>query len=240
MKTLPLECYYIIFYNLHHDYKNLFSCALVNRHWCRVIIPILWSKPNLKDMRLIRIFLLTLNVNEQALLVPFKITLPDHPKPLFEYTNYITSINSYYLHYGVKFWLACGGFEMRKLDKIPHELENAIESSLVTMLLRTSKNLKSLHLNEIICNQLIFENLHENTTVTSMNLGKISDDFKSKAIDLLVKILYTKSTLTSLNFGSNKLEPGEMKMILEVLYKNTTLNSLNFNSSQILVLERKE
>ncbi|KAF0525702.1 f-box domain-containing protein [Gigaspora margarita] len=138
MITLPNECYYAIFNNLCHDYKNLFSCALVNRHWCRVIIPILWSKPKLKNIKLIRIFLLTLNVNEQALLIPFKITLPSHPKPLFEYTNYITSINSDYLHNGVRSWLTCEGFEMYKRDEASHELENAVESSLIVMLLRTS------------------------------------------------------------------------------------------------------
>src|SRR5260364_52237 len=97
MITLPNECYYIIFNNLRNNYKNLFSCALVNRQWCRIIIPILWSEPthHFEDIRLIRIFLLTLNAEEQGLLIPFKITLPSFPKPLFEYTSYITSVNNY-------------------------------------------------------------------------------------------------------------------------------------------------
>src|SRR5690242_8260839 len=126
MIPLPNECYYVIFNNICHDYKNLFSCSLVNRHWCKIIILILCSKPNLEDIRLIRMFLLTLNVNEQALLIPFKITLPSHSKLLFEYTNYITSVNCH-LHDGIRNWLACEGFEKNEWGEVPRELEYAVE-----------------------------------------------------------------------------------------------------------------
>ncbi|RIB22759.1 hypothetical protein C2G38_948854 [Gigaspora rosea] len=63
MITLPIECYCIIFNNLRYNYKDLFSCILVNRQWCRIIIPILWSNPknHFKNIKLIEIFLLTLN-----------------------------------------------------------------------------------------------------------------------------------------------------------------------------------
>ncbi|KAF0562537.1 f-box domain-containing protein [Gigaspora margarita] len=97
MIALPNECYYQIFNNLRCNddyYRDLFSCILVNRHWCRVAIPILWSEPeqHFKDEIIIRTFLLTLNTEEQALLIPFKNILPNGQKPLFEYTSYITSI----------------------------------------------------------------------------------------------------------------------------------------------------
>ncbi|KAF0451919.1 f-box domain-containing protein [Gigaspora margarita] len=136
MITLPNECYYMIFNNLRPDHKNLFLCALVNRHWCRLVIPILWSDPeeHFTDIRLIRIFLLTLNAEEQALLIPFNITLPNHPKPLFDYTNYITSINNY-LYYGIRNWL----YDIKYKPFITEcELENAVKCSLITMFLRTS------------------------------------------------------------------------------------------------------
>ncbi|KAF0542487.1 f-box domain-containing protein [Gigaspora margarita] len=174
MITIPNECYYIIFNNLQSDYKNLFSCALVNRHWCRIIIPILWSDSKLpfKDIRLIEIFILALNVQEQALLIPFKIILPSHPKPLFEYTNYITSINGD-IYDGIRNWFHFGGYETKWL-------ENSIKCSLIAMFLRTSKKLKFICLDELICNQIISENLSENTTITSINLKYISNDFKSE------------------------------------------------------------
>ncbi|CAG8747322.1 445_t:CDS:1, partial [Ambispora leptoticha] len=45
-----------------------------------------------------------LNAEEQALLIPFKIIIPNHPKPLFEYQSYNTSIG-YYLTNGIKRWI---------------------------------------------------------------------------------------------------------------------------------------
>ncbi|KAF0554403.1 hypothetical protein F8M41_019174 [Gigaspora margarita] len=175
MITLPEECYYIIFNKLRPKFKILFSCALVNRYWCRIAIPILWDDPKgyFKDIRLFRILLLTLSAKEQILLIPFKISLPNQQKPLFEYTSYITSVNDY-LDHGIRNWLQYGRYDLGS------ELANAMKSSLVAMFLRTSKNLKYLCLNEIICNRIIFESLHENTTVTSLNLCNVSDDFKSK------------------------------------------------------------
>src|SRR5689334_23432741 len=106
MMILPIECYCIIFNNFRTNYKTLFSCLLVNRRWCRIIIPILWSEPTnyFKDKRLIKIYLLALNSEEQALLIPFKITYPNCPRPLFEYVSYTTSVGSY-LDNEVKNWL---------------------------------------------------------------------------------------------------------------------------------------
>ncbi|KAF0488030.1 hypothetical protein F8M41_022424 [Gigaspora margarita] len=31
--------------NLRNEHYSLYSCALVNRHWCKISIPILWSDP---------------------------------------------------------------------------------------------------------------------------------------------------------------------------------------------------
>ncbi|KAF0562530.1 f-box domain-containing protein [Gigaspora margarita] len=196
MIALPNECYYQIFNNPRLNHKNLFSCALVNRQWCRVIIPILWSEPkrHFKDIRLIRIFLLTLNSEEQDLLISFKINFPNYPKPLFEYTNYITSV-TYDLYNGVRNWLRYERY------KIENELVNAVVGSLTEMFLRTSKNLKHLDFNDSICDPILLDYLYENTTITSMY---IFTDFKSKAIGGLLKILYKNFTLTSLTLSSVK------------------------------------
>ncbi|RIB06056.1 hypothetical protein C2G38_2218028 [Gigaspora rosea] len=228
MISLPIECHYPILNNLRYDHKSLFSCALVNRQWCRIIIPILWSEPKtyFKDIRLIRILLLTLNDEEKAPLIRFNITLPNHPKPLFEYTSYITSV-SYSLYDGAKNWLDHEGY------KIDRSLDDAIKCSLITMLLRTSKNLKSLSLNEIINDYLIFESLFENTTITSMYIYVHVTHFKFLAIDTLVEILYKHSSLTYLDLSYNKLWSSNVAKLLEALYENTILNSLNLCNNQI-------
>ncbi|KAF0471044.1 hypothetical protein F8M41_025282 [Gigaspora margarita] len=179
MITLPNECYYEIFNNLQHNYKTLFSCALVNREWCRFIIPILWSEPRryFSDTRLIRICLLTLNAEEQAFLIPFKISLPSYSKPLFEYTSYITSVSEF-LFEGIKNWL--------RYNKYSRGLGNVVKHSLITMFLRTGKNLKYLYIDETICSPIILEYFYKNSTVNTVDFVPsydINDDFKSKAID---------------------------------------------------------
>ncbi|KAF0488033.1 hypothetical protein F8M41_022427 [Gigaspora margarita] len=237
MNTLPNECYDMIFNNFQYEYNDLFSCALVNRQWCRIIIPILWRDPyfKLEDIRFIRTLLLTLNVEEQTLLIPFNITLPSYSKPLFEYTCYITSINSD-LYKGIRNWLSFDGAK---------NLLHAIKSSLIVMFLRTSGTLKDLRLDEIICNQLLFEKLYENTTVTHVSLFisyKVNDDLLSKSIDRLVKFVNKNSTLTCFNLTSIRLGIKGVKTLLEALYKNTVLNSLGFFGNRIVdaILDQKE
>ncbi|KAF0541356.1 f-box domain-containing protein [Gigaspora margarita] len=222
MTALPLECYYAIFNNLLHNYKSLFSCALVSRHWCRIIIPILWSEPgnHYKDKRLIRILLLALNAEEQTLLIPFNISLPSHQKTLFEYTSYITSITSD---------LIIGVRNLFPKYESNLSLETTVKFSLIAMLVRTSINLKHLIIDEIICNPLIFENLYEKTTLTSVDLYlkyNISGDLEYKAIDGLVKILYKNSTLNSLNLRSATLGTKGVITLLEALCNDTVLKSL--------------
>ncbi|KAF0545736.1 hypothetical protein F8M41_002023 [Gigaspora margarita] len=174
MTTLSNESYYIIFDNFRLDFKNLFSFALVNRHWCRIIIPILWSEPyhKFRDLRLIRRLFLTLNVEEQTLLNSFIITLPYHQEsPLFDYTSYIKYVSNDFYD-GVNNWLSYTGC------KVGHELKKAVNCSLIAMFLRTCKNLKHLSLDETICNRTIFQNLCVNTTITSIDLYMSSLELK--------------------------------------------------------------
>ncbi|KAF0433187.1 Protein NLRC3 [Gigaspora margarita] len=173
-----------------------------------------------------------LNAEEQSLLIPFKITLPSHPKPLFEYSSYITYIKNY-LYNGIRNWLHDESYETGC------KLENAVKSSLIAMFLRTSKNLKYLSLSEIICNQIIFENLYENTTITSIDLYNFSSDFKYKAIDVLVKILCRNSTLTSLDLSngswssSNNIGSEGGRALADALCKNNTLKFLNLQYNNL-------
>ncbi|KAF0429115.1 f-box domain-containing protein [Gigaspora margarita] len=176
MITLPNECYYPIFNNLQDNYKNLLSCALVNRQWCRIIIPILWSnaKDHLNDMRLIKIFLLMLNTKEQALLIPFNIILPSHPVPLFKYASYITSINDD-LDCGITRWLRYNKYETGRL-------KNVVKFSLISMFLRTNKSLKCLSLN-----------------------SNYSNKFGSERVNTLLEALYDNTALNTLDLYNNKI-----------------------------------
>ncbi|CAG8731455.1 800_t:CDS:2, partial [Ambispora leptoticha] len=83
-----------------------------------------------------------LNAEEQALLIPFKIVLPNYPRPLFEYESYTTSIR-FYLNNGIQNWLENEGYNV---EEYKDELANTIGCTLIVMFLRASKSLKCLEL----------------------------------------------------------------------------------------------
>src|ERR1043165_10266640 len=43
MIKLNIDCLYLIFNELRLDRKYLYSCLLVNKEWCNIIVPILWK-----------------------------------------------------------------------------------------------------------------------------------------------------------------------------------------------------
>ncbi|GBB98244.1 hypothetical protein RclHR1_03180009 [Rhizophagus clarus] len=44
MEKLNVDCLILIFYELRKDEKSLYSCLLVNKEWCHLVVPILWEK----------------------------------------------------------------------------------------------------------------------------------------------------------------------------------------------------
>jgi len=45
MSNLNKDVLYLMFEELQNDEKTLYSCLLVSKTWCEVIIPILWKNP---------------------------------------------------------------------------------------------------------------------------------------------------------------------------------------------------
>ncbi|KAF0474659.1 hypothetical protein F8M41_024705 [Gigaspora margarita] len=183
MIKLPNECFSEIFYNLRADFKSLFSCLFVNRQWCRIVVPILWSEPTeyINNKKLIEMYLLALNPEEQTLLIPFKIILPNHSKLLFEYTSYTKSVG-FDLTSGVIKWLNGEGYKINSDDideRNVDKLISAVRCSLITMFIRTSKKLKYLTIHGNI-NKIIFKNLYTNTTLLDLSLN--FDHFNSEEI----------------------------------------------------------
>src|ERR1043165_9299677 len=108
MINLPNECLFEILNNLKYYPGSLFSCLLVNREWCKIVIPILWSEINISSSRCdkpIGIYLLALNSEEKSLLLPFNIVIPNDPKPLFKYQSYAIDIKIC-SNVGVEKWLS--------------------------------------------------------------------------------------------------------------------------------------
>ncbi|RIB29848.1 hypothetical protein C2G38_908963 [Gigaspora rosea] len=233
MIKLPNECLFIVFNNLKDDSKSLYSSLLVNRQLCKIIAPILWSNmtSKLNRKKIINTCLLTLNAEEQALLIPFKIPLPNYPKPLFEYTSYTTSIDSS-LNCGVVNWLNKNGHEeiQDRWDSNFNYIVNAVKYSLITMFLRTNKRLEYLEIVGFIDsnNKLIFKNLCRNNTIISLYLYNNRVDSEG-----IAEIFEKNTTLTSLNIKSKKFDLNGVKVLANALHINTTLASLKLNYENI-------
>ncbi|KAF0509608.1 RNI-like protein [Gigaspora margarita] len=235
MLALPNECLIEIFNNLRTNYKCLFSCLLVNRHWCRIIIPILWREPlnHVNNRKLISSCLLSLNAEEQALLIPFKIILPNNSNPLFEYTSY-TEFVGRFLYNGITSWLNEGYYKTKIHDY--DERVSAVRSSLIAMFLRTSKLLKYLKLRGTIYYSAI-KNLRECNTIISLKI--CFNHFNSEGIKALTEAISKFTYLTSLEIydrlglGINNIGTEGAKTLANALYKNTTLTSLCLSDNSI-------
>ncbi|KAF0467842.1 RNI-like protein [Gigaspora margarita] len=250
MITLPNECLSEIFNNFGNNnsskYRFLFSSLLVNRQWCRNVIPVLWSRSlsYIRDRRLMRIYLLSLNAEEKAPLIPLNISLPDGPKPLFEYSSYTISIQYNDLGKGIMNWLY-GPLNFTEYNKKYEESKNEIQTitySLVKMLLRTSEKIKELFFDNFkmdITNsekefdskivKLLFN--YKNTTITLLDLSYFK--LSSEEVRALTDILCKNNRLISLKLSDCNLDSEKVKILAETLYKNTTLLSLNLSVNDL-------
>ncbi|RIB25984.1 hypothetical protein C2G38_2164647 [Gigaspora rosea] len=240
MITPPNECFFKIFDYLRFDYKSLYSCLLVNRHWCRIIVPILWSEiaTKLSNRKFINTCLSSLNSDEQELLIPFKIILPIYQNQLFEYTSYIKSVcnidnlDSSFddLENGVINWLNYNGYEPYCEDWEDDKLVIAVKNSLIAMFLRTCKELKCLKVSGIIYNR-VFKNLCRRNNIILLDLVK--NHFNSEETKELIEYICKNNTLTTLKISCNFIDSWGEKALAESFCKNTTLTSLIFSGNCI-------
>ncbi|KAF0556219.1 nucleotide-binding oligomerization domain-containing protein 2-like [Gigaspora margarita] len=228
----PDEILLETFKYIYTNYPSLFSCLLVNRQWCRIIVPILWREPlkEFDDKRLIRIYLSALNSKEQASLIPFKIILPIYPRPLFDYASYTTYVGLNFCN-GIINWLNSERHDIiiesrRYEDKV----ETAIKCSLIAMFLRKSKRLKYLEYEGII-NKMIFENLRMNNTVIKLDLCLDNLDFENTKE--LSKFIIENTTLINLELSSNYFGPEGGKEIARALSINNGITKLKFRHNKI-------
>ncbi|RGB27540.1 hypothetical protein C1646_768966 [Rhizophagus diaphanus] len=101
------NCFEEVLQYLIEDPGTLYSCILVNRNWCRITIPILWSDPfnNIKRKNpnnanlSIRTFISCLEDSGKSTLINEFIKIPNSwEKPLFDYPKYLKIFK--YDHFG--------------------------------------------------------------------------------------------------------------------------------------------
>src|SRR6266542_4212305 len=102
MSKLNKDTLFLIFEELQDDSKSLFSCLMVNRLWCEIVIPILWMNPwnyyginYSKKGYLFAIiaFYLSDNIKESLTRQGIQLPLTLHKSILFDYLSFCRSIN---------------------------------------------------------------------------------------------------------------------------------------------------
>lgn len=97
MSNLNDDILSLIFEELQYERKILYSCLLVNKTWCKIIIPILWKNPwrtwklTIKSPYNVIISLLSNETKE--ILRNQDIYVPTSQRSLFNYVSYCKSLD---------------------------------------------------------------------------------------------------------------------------------------------------
>ena len=93
MVKLNIDCLILIFDELKEDKNSLYSCLLVNKEWCNIVVPILWNRYSWSksEKKLFNIILSCLPSSSKQLLFNNNIELPStilSKPPLFNYISF--------------------------------------------------------------------------------------------------------------------------------------------------------
>src|SRR5688500_12913828 len=101
MSRLNLDILILIFDKLQYDKKSLYSCILVNREWCRIVVPILWKvtwyNDEKSERKLFNTILFCLPISSKQLLIDNGVKLQLSlmtGQPLFKYISFCTFPNN--------------------------------------------------------------------------------------------------------------------------------------------------
>ncbi|KAF0557794.1 hypothetical protein F8M41_012253 [Gigaspora margarita] len=111
MGDMP-ELMEIILNNLNNEIYSLHSCALVNRHWCKMSIPILWQNPFSlsRNPLFISKYFSSLDAYEKSVLKGYGITA-EFPKTLFNYAKFLKVLDTISLEIKVREWISLGPYK---------------------------------------------------------------------------------------------------------------------------------
>ncbi|RIA84102.1 hypothetical protein C1645_784856 [Glomus cerebriforme] len=120
--------------------SNLHSCLLVNRHWCKISVPILWNRAlnyyGSIDERQTKIFSLLKCLDQKSRhhLINNGITLPfsSEEVTIFQYASYIEMLDYGKLINSVEDWL-------NTLQKLPAESLSLVLRAILKLLAKETK-----------------------------------------------------------------------------------------------------
>ncbi|CAG8442786.1 6489_t:CDS:2 [Acaulospora colombiana] len=134
MLQLPLEVFDEIFRHLKFDKRSLYSCLLVNRFWCRKVVPLIWRRPMPYNQKKngnhvdVGVFIPFFNEEERKGLMESGITIPDRPCPFFNYAQFLHILDIEGIEKAAKDWLARIAREKAQLHEICADEDRRDES----------------------------------------------------------------------------------------------------------------
>ncbi|CAI2176223.1 8995_t:CDS:1 [Funneliformis geosporum] len=136
---LPELCLIKIFEELKNNFVSLYSCVLVNRHWCTLALPELWKNPfdvindsNLKgvikaNIRLLNTYISCLSEDTRK-----NFGLKSFTKsPLFDYGIYLQYLHLKIIHKSIYIWLNFGDPVVFKLKSTTKKRKVSIDDEQI-------------------------------------------------------------------------------------------------------------
>ncbi|CAG8481627.1 2395_t:CDS:1 [Funneliformis mosseae] len=198
---LTYDCLEEICKHLKNDKASLFSCILLNRSWCKMAIPVLWSRPFENPMygnnlNIFWIYISCLSMNEKQRLESKGIRLSKpSQRPLFDYPKYLRGFDCLNFQIAINQWVGKTGLHFNTnnvMDKLsPTELKSKTElcnQILGPFLLSHSKNLRHLKYD------------HDSTGISNILTAYSSNEFFQMFIKL--ETLELKDTIFHENWVS--------------------------------------
>src|SRR6266487_3566860 len=95
MSKLNRDILYLIFKEFQDDKMTLYSCLLVNKTWCEIIIPILWKNPwkFLKGEEKLLLNLIISFLSDESISQGIDFLRKSYKRPLINYISFCKHLN---------------------------------------------------------------------------------------------------------------------------------------------------
>ncbi|CAB4418613.1 unnamed protein product [Rhizophagus irregularis] len=251
MEEINLDCLVLIFNILKYDKKSLYSCLLVNKKWCNIVVPILWNRYFLDEVneKFCNVILSFLSSSSKKLLSDNNIKLPSSTLSKFPLFNYISF---------------CRFLYSNDIDKIINVVlknlcndpgRNLLEKEIYKLFISQCKNVKYFYLKThqpltlFPGASIFFSQLHH----LCINIDSVNSD----ALHELAQICKDLNTLSIRGCSCNipnlfylidaqrnlkelylyaKVDEKTGKELSKALRNRTTINNLYLNSINNIVL----
>ncbi|PKK66024.1 hypothetical protein RhiirC2_715144 [Rhizophagus irregularis] len=170
-KFIPFECLEQVFINLSNNNKStLFNCLLVNRSWCRQVVPILWSRPFSRlhwkpSSQLIQTYISCMinekfpNTDFETILSELSSSSSSSSKPLFNYAKYLRKLNYHELSIYVNVWYSINN-QCKENDNNDFTKINLITKEIGKFIIYHSNKIHEIYISKVY----VFSNITDITT----------------------------------------------------------------------------